>query len=244
MALRDIAAGDPGGVSRPGRDPARPGPGAGIGPGVAGALLERAIAPEPPATLAQPGVIRPGYSPELDAIVEGAREAREWIAGLEAEKNRTGIKTLKVGYNKIFGYYIEVSRGQANSVPADYIRKQTLVNGERFITPEMKEYETRVLNAEERIREVEMRLFREVVRPSASPAVRTAGDGALDWPARIAWPRSRKRLRRRGYVCPAVVPGNALDIREGRHPVVERISGRRTASFPMTPSSRTARLSA
>jgi DNA mismatch repair protein MutS len=116
------------------------------------ALLEAAVAAEPPATLQNTGIIRPGFSSELDNVVEASRHAREWIANLESvERERTGIKTLKVGYNKVFGYFIEVSRGGAANVPADYIRKQTLVNNERFITPEMKEYEALVLNAEERI---------------------------------------------------------------------------------------------
>jgi DNA mismatch repair protein MutS len=111
-------------------------------------LLERAIEDDPPATLQNTGIIRPGFSSELDGVVEASKHARDWIANLESvERSRTGIKTLKVGYNKVFGYYIEISRGSAELAPADYIRKQTLVNAERFITPEMKEYEALVLNA-------------------------------------------------------------------------------------------------
>jgi DNA mismatch repair protein MutS len=185
-------------------------------------LLRRSISEEPPATLSHSGVIRAGYSGELDRTAEGAREAREWIAGLEAaEKNRTGIKTLKVGYNKIFGYYIEVSRGQAKSVPVEYIRKQTLVNAERFITPEMKEYETQVLNAEERIREIEARLFREIcTRIGAQRAILlgTARTVArLDCFAALA-----ETAAKYDYVLPQVTEDPLLDIREGRHPVVER----------------------
>jgi DNA mismatch repair protein MutS len=185
-------------------------------------LLQQAIPDDPPATLSQSGVIRPGYSEELDRVVEGARESREWIANLEtAEKQRTGIKTLKVGYNKIFGYYIEVSRGQTKSVPADYIRKQTLVNAERYITPEMKEYETRVLHAEDRIREIEARLFREVcARASAHRAelMRAARMLAeLDGCAALA-----EAAAKNDYIRPEVTEDAALDIREGRHPVVER----------------------
>jgi DNA mismatch repair protein MutS len=126
-------------------------------------LLRAAIAEDPPATLQNIGVIRDGYSTELDGILERSRHARQWIANLEAvERNRTGIKSLKVGYNKVFGYYIEVTHANAEIVPEEYIRKQTLVNAERYITPELKEYETLVLNAEETIREVENRLFKEV----------------------------------------------------------------------------------
>jgi DNA mismatch repair protein MutS len=185
-------------------------------------LLERSITDDPPVTLSQSGVIRPGFSEELDRVVAGARQAREWIAGLEAaEKKRTGIKTLKVGYNKIFGYYLEISRGQAKSVPAEYIRKQTLVNAERFITPEMKEYETQVLNAEERIREIETRLFREVcARITARRSELLACGRAiaeLDAFAALA-----DAAARYDYVRPEVTEDGALDIRDGRHPVVER----------------------
>ncbi len=125
--------------------------------------LQTAIDDDPPATLQNTGIIRAGYSAELDGVIEASKHAREWIANLESvERGRTGLKTLKVGYNKVFGYYIEISRGAADKAPDNYIRKQTLVNAERFITPEMKEYETLVLNAEERIREIELRLFKEI----------------------------------------------------------------------------------
>ena len=139
-------------------------------------MLEAALADDPPATLQNVGVIRPGYSAELDGVVERSRHAREWIANLEAvERERTGIKSLKVGYNKVFGYYIEITHANTGQAPADYIRKQTLVNAERYITPEMKEYETLVLNAEERIREIEARLFREVCAQLASSGRALAG---------------------------------------------------------------------
>ena len=142
------------------------------------ALLQSSIDDDPPSTLQNTGVIRPGYSQELDSIIEASQHARDWIANLESvERDRTGLKSLKVGYNKVFGYYIEISRGAADRAPTNYIRKQTLVNAERFITPEMKEYETLVLNAEERIRELELRLFKEtcaVVGKSASKLLQTA----------------------------------------------------------------------
>jgi DNA mismatch repair protein MutS len=125
-------------------------------------LLQSSVDDDPPSTLQNTGIIRAGYSQELDSVIEASKHARDWIANLEAvERERTSIKTLKVGYNKVFGYYIEISRGAADRAPENYIRKQTLVNAERFITPEMKEYETLVLNAEERIREIELRLFKE-----------------------------------------------------------------------------------
>src|SRR6266540_4279684 len=126
-------------------------------------LLQASIDDDPPSTLQNTGIIRPGYSQELDSVVDASQHAREWIANLESvERQRTGLKTLKVGYNKVFGYYIEISRGAADKAPENYLRKQTLVNAERFITPEMKEYETLVLNAEDRIHEIELRLFKEV----------------------------------------------------------------------------------
>ncbi len=186
------------------------------------ALLKAAIADEPPQTLQNTGVIRPGYSAELDGVIEASRHAREWINNLESvERARTGIKTLKVGYNKVFGYYIEVSAGQAANVPSDYIRKQTLVNAERFITPEMKEYETLVLNAEERIREIELRLFKEVCAALAKSAPRLLATARalaeLDVLAALA-----EAAALGGYVRPEVEEDGVLDIREGRHPVVEQ----------------------
>ncbi len=185
-------------------------------------LLQQSIADDPPATLQNTGVIRPGYSAELDGVIEASKHAREWINNLEAvERERTGIKTLKVGYNKVFGYYIEISHGQAAKAPSDYIRKQTLVNAERYITPEMKEYETLVLNAEERIREIELRLFREVCAALAKSAGRL-----LDTARALANLDARAALAETaalgGYSRPEVREDDVLDIREGRHPVVEQ----------------------
>lgn len=184
-------------------------------------LLAAALAEDPPATLQNTGIIRPGYSAELDGVIEASAHARDWINNLEGlERERTGIKTLKVGYNKVFGYYIEISAGQATNAPANYIRKQTLVNAERYITPEMKEYETLVLNAEERIREIELRLFKEVcaqLSAAASRILNTARALAeLDCLAALA-----EAAALGGYVRPQVVAEDVLDIHEGRHPVVE-----------------------
>ena len=185
------------------------------------ALLESAISDDPPATLQNTGIIRSGYSPELDGVYESSRNAREWINNLEnVERQRTGIKTLKVGYNKVFGYYIEISQGQASKAPPEYIRKQTLVNGERFITPEMKEYETLVLNAEEQLRAIELRLFKEVcvnLIKSSSHMLGTAHALAeLDVYATLAQAASFGN-----YVRPEVREGDILSIHDGRHPVVE-----------------------
>jgi DNA mismatch repair protein MutS len=185
-------------------------------------LLQATIEDEPPATLQNTGIIRPGYSDELDGVIEASKHARDWIANLEAtERKRTGIKTLKVGYNKVFGYYIEISRGAADQAPEEYIRKQTLVNAERFITPEMKEYETLVLNAEERIREIELRLFREICATLSKSAGKLLGTARalaeLDVLSALA-----EAAALGGYSRPEVREDALLDIREGRHPVVEQ----------------------
>ncbi len=186
-------------------------------------LLQSAIADDPPATLQNIGIIRAGYSQELDSIIEASKHAREWIANLESvEREKTGIKTLKVGYNKVFGYYIEISRGAAEKAPAHYIRKQTLVNAERFITPEMKEYEALVLNAEERIKEVELRLFREVCAELAKAAPNLLATArAL---AELDVLSALGEVAALGNYCrPEVREGSELEIREGRHPVVEQM---------------------
>jgi DNA mismatch repair protein MutS len=186
-------------------------------------LLESGLEDEPPATLNKVGIIRLGYSAELDAVLESSRHAREWIANLEAvERERTGIKSLKVGYNKVFGYYLEVTKANADTVPAEYIRKQTLVNAERYITPDLKEYETLVLNAEERIHEIEGRLFKELcmrLGESAERMLTTARVIArLDVLASLA-----ETAVLNAYIQPDVVGEDVLDIKQGRHPVVEQM---------------------
>ncbi len=186
-------------------------------------LLEEAVADDPPATLANVGIIKPGFSAELDAIVSSSQHAREWIGNLEGEeRKRTGIKTLRVGFNKVFGYYIEISRGSADNAPADYLRKQTLVNAERFITPELKEYESLVLNAETQIHEVELRVFRSVcqrVADSAALLLETARALArLDCVLSLAAAAALNN-----YVRPIVCADKSLKIIAGRHPVVERL---------------------
>jgi DNA mismatch repair protein MutS len=184
-------------------------------------LLEAAIADDPPATLQNIGVIKSGFSAELDGVIDRSRHAREWIANLETvERERTGIKTLKVGYNKIFGYYLEATRANAELVPAEYIRKQTLVNAERYITPEMKEYETLVLNAEESIHDIETRIFRQVCEQLGSSSKRLLSTARaiaeLDVLASLA-----EVAALGSYVLPEVVAEDILEIHEGRHPVVE-----------------------
>lgn len=184
-------------------------------------LLVEAISDEPPATLAHIGVIREGFSERLDEVLSDSRHARDWIADLEgAERERTGIKSLKVGFNKVFGYYLEVTKANIDSVPEEYIRKQTLVNAERYITPGLKEYETRVLKAEDRIREIESELFEEVcasVALESGRLLKTARAVArLDVVSGLAEVAARK-----GFVRPEVLDEDVIEIREGRHPVVE-----------------------
>ncbi|MFQ3566510.1 MAG: DNA mismatch repair protein MutS [Aggregatilineales bacterium] len=185
--------------------------------------IARAIKEDAPATLNVPGVIRAGYSAELDAILEATRSAREWIAELEAkERQRTGIGSLKVGFNKVFGYYIEVSHANTARVPEDYIRKQTLVNAERYITPELKEYETLVLNAEEQILALERSLFDTLCGDLAAHSRRlleTARALAhLDAFLSLATVAARE-----GYVRPLLTEDDLLIIKAGRHPVVEKL---------------------
>ncbi len=186
-------------------------------------LIARAITDDPPATTGTIGIIRSGYSPELDSVVNASAAARAYINSLESvERERTGIKSLKVGYNKVFGYYIELTRSVADQAPSEYIRKQTLVNAERYITPEMKEVEVKLLNAEEEIHGIEVRLYRDLLRQIAAHVEalnRTARNIArLDVCAALADVAARN-----GYVRPLLSDEDGLEIRAGRHPVVEQL---------------------
>ncbi|MCS6908135.1 MAG: DNA mismatch repair protein MutS [Anaerolineales bacterium] len=191
-------------------------------------LLEQALVDSPPATLQNTGIFREGYSAELDEVIEKSRSARDWIANLESlERERTGIKSLKVGYNKIFGYYIEVTHANREMVPQHYIRKQTLVNAERYVTPELKEYESLVLTAEDRIREIEEKLFRELCRQIGHEKNRLLETARFLAELDVVSSLAEVAISNR-YVCPEVVEEDVLEIREGRHPVVERtLSGER-----------------
>lgn len=184
-------------------------------------LVREAIQEDAPATLNQIGFIQAGYSKELDQVLASTREAREWIANLETvEKAATGINTLKVGYNKVFGYYIEITKAQSEHAPEHYIRKQTLVNAERYITPELKEYETLVLNAEEQILETERTLFEGICKTIGEQSHRV-----LKTAQAIAHIDAFLSLAtvavREAYVKPEISEDKNLYIREGRHPVVE-----------------------
>jgi DNA mismatch repair protein MutS len=187
-------------------------------------LIDKAITDDPPLTIREGGLIRTGYSEELDLLKDSIREGQLWIAGLEeAERNRTGIKNLKVGFNKVFGYYIEVTKANYNLVPEDYIRKQTLVNSERFITPELKQVESVVLNAETKINQLEYELFqgvREELQKHILSIQTTSGAIAcLD--VLLSFAEVSGRM---GYVKPAVDSSTVIQIEKGRHPVLEQMT--------------------
>ncbi|MBN1887491.1 MAG: DNA mismatch repair protein MutS [Thermoflexales bacterium] len=187
--------------------------------------IEAALVDDPPPSVSAGGAIRPGFSAELDGVLAASRDAKDWIANLEkTERQRTGIRSLKVGYNKVFGYYLEVTATNVDAVPPDYIRKQTLANAERYITPALKEYESLVLNAEERIAEIEARLFRELCAQVAARAdrlLRTARVIAcLDVAADLA-----EIAACNAYVCPTLADEDEIHIVDGRHPVVEQTLG-------------------
>jgi DNA mismatch repair protein MutS len=193
--------------------------------------LEAALVDEPPATLTDGGIIRPGWSQALDAIVGDAAEARRWIAGLEErERARTGISSLRVRFNRVFGYGIEITHAQAAKAPAEYLRRQTLTGAERYVTPELKEYEAKALGADERRRKLEYELFDELrgrVAARAADLLATARSLALlDVTAALA-----EVAHARGHVRPVVDDSSALEIVEGRHPVLEARSG-----LPVTPN--------
>ena len=187
-------------------------------------LLESSIVDDPPFTLKEGGIIKPHYHEELDELRRMSKEGKGWILKLEAEeRKRTGISSLKVRYNQVFGYYIEVTKSNFPLVPPHYTRKQTLVNAERFITPELKEFETKVLGAEEAIGQLEYRLFEEIreqVSRATSRIQRTASlVSLLDVLGSLAEVADRHH-----YVRPFVHEGDEIAIEEGRHPVLERMS--------------------
>ncbi|WP_348341048.1 DNA mismatch repair protein MutS [Ignavibacterium sp.] len=185
--------------------------------------ISEAIVDSPPAALTEGGIIKSGFSPELDELREIAFNGKEWISNLQQkERERTGIPSLKVGFNNVFGYYIDISNAHKSKVPEDYIRKQTLVNSERYITPELKTFEEKILNAEEKIGELEYQLFNEIRNLIAleAEAIQTNARliGMLDVFLSFA-----ECAEEYNYVKPEVDEGNEIEILQGRHPVVERI---------------------
>jgi len=185
-------------------------------------LIDRAILDEPAAGIDEGGLIKPGFCPELDELRQLSHSGKTFIAGLERkERERTGIASLKVRFNQVFGYFIEVTKPNLSLVPPDYIRKQTLVGSERFVTPELKEYEEKVLSAEERIRDLERKLFLDTREKIAqeSPRLREVARrlALIDVLTALAQLAAERR-----YVRPEVNDGDSIWVRDGRHPVVEK----------------------
>ena len=186
-------------------------------------LIDEAIVEDPPFAVKEGGLIKPGYSKELDEIKDSIKDAKTWIAELEnVEREKTGISNLKVGYNKVFGYYIEITRSQYDKIPEHYIRKQTLVNAERFIIPELKEKEDLVMNAETRINKIEYELFqeiRETIKGYIAKIQTTAQCiSTLDVLASFA-----DVSEKNDYCKPEMNEGDAIVIERGRHPVIEQM---------------------
>jgi len=188
-------------------------------------LLAAAIAADAPLKLADGGVIKPGYNAEIDRLRGIGSSGARWLAEFQAgEVQRTGIPTLKVGFNKVFGYYIEITNTHRERVPAEYVRKQTIKSAERYITPQLKEHETEVLSAEEKAKALEMRLFEEVrLRVAAEiPRLQKTADALARLDVLLALARAASD---RGYTRPRIVDEPVLDIRDGKHPVLEQILG-------------------
>ncbi|MBI4467068.1 MAG: DNA mismatch repair protein MutS [Acidobacteria bacterium] len=186
-------------------------------------LIERAISDDPPASLSDPGTIRPGYNPELDELRRLRSHGQQYIAEMEArERKRTGIGSLKVRFNNIFGYYLEVSKPNLSRVPGDYERKQTLVNAERFTTPELKEYERKVLSAEEKIAQLERTLFAEVCGQVAAAATRIRATAAVLAQLDLLTTFAQLAVSQ-NYTRPEFSDTGELEIVAGRHPVIEHL---------------------
>ncbi len=186
-------------------------------------LIEKAIVENPPMSLKDGGIIKDGFHTDVDNLRKVSTKGKEFLAELELkEKQRTGISSLKVSYNRIFGYYIEVTKANLDLVPEDYIRKQTLVGGERFITHELKEYESKILGAEERLKNLEYQLFQEIVtkvqKDSALLLKAAYAVAIADFLSSLAIV-----AKRHNYVKPSINESGVIEITEGRHPVLERI---------------------
>ena len=187
------------------------------------ALIERAIVEEPPLSLSEGGIIRPGFSAELDQVKDISQNGRKWLAEMEQrERRRTGITTLKVGYNRATGYYIEVSNGQLSRVPQDYIRRQTLSNCERYITSDLKEYESTILNAQERINKLESEFFAQLRADIAVHASERIVDTAHALAEIDVYLSLAEVAARYNYCRPQLSNGDSIHIVAGRHPVVEQ----------------------
>lgn len=187
------------------------------------AQIDQTLVDDPPASITEGGLIRQGFNTDLDEIRAMANDGKAWISRLQQEeRDRTGIQSLKINFNSVFGYYIEITRTHLDKVPASYIRKQTMVNAERFITPELKETEEKLLHAESRMNELEQSLFlqlRQAIANSTEALQQTAHQIAtIDCLANFAHIATR-----RNYAKPMVTDSDTIDIRDGRHPVIETL---------------------
>jgi DNA mismatch repair protein MutS len=190
-------------------------------------LIAKSIIDSPPMTLKEGGIIKDSYHKEVDELRNISKTGKHFIAELELkEKKRTGIASMKVGYNRVFGYYIEVTKTNLHMVPDDYIRKQTLVGGERFITPELKEYEAKVLGSEERLKNLEYQIFQDIleeVQKESNFLSKTASAlSVIDCLTSLS-----VVAKRHNYIKPTIDESGIIDITEGKHPVLERISDNR-----------------
>ncbi len=190
-----------------------------------------AIAEEPPANLADGGTIRPGYHTELDQLRDISRNSRQYIADIEArERSRTGIQSLKVRFNNVFGYYIEISKANLQHAPSDYERKQTLVNAERFTTPELKELESKILDAEEKMLALEREIFQELRLFAAQHAARIRKSAAAIAELDVTCALAQVAVENR-YVRPGFSDSGEVRIMAGRHPVIEKLAEREALRF-------------
>ena len=186
-------------------------------------LIDISIKDEPPLSLKDGGLIKDGYSKELDELRSISRDGKEWIVQMEGrERERTGIANLKVSYNKVFGYFIEITKKHLSKVPEGYVRKQTVATGERYISQELKEYEDKILGAEEKIKNIEYQIFEEIRKRIAEEGKRIlkmAGIiSEIDVLASLAEVASRY-----DYICPSINENDTIEIIDGRHPILERI---------------------
>lgn len=189
-------------------------------------LIERSIIDDPPQSIKEGGFIKDGFDPEIDRLRELQHSSKEVLSRMEAEeRQRTGIQSLKIGYNRVFGYYIEVTKANLRQVPSDYERKQTLVNAERFITPKLKEYEARILGAEEELKRLEEERFRDIlenIKPHTEHIKALSEAIAyLDMLSSFAIV-----ARRYNYTRPVIDESTTIEITDGRHPVIERLFAR------------------
>jgi DNA mismatch repair protein MutS len=186
-------------------------------------LIGTAIVPDPPHTIKDGGMIREGYDQDLDELHHIRRSGKSWIANFQAEETkRTGITSLKIGYNKVFGYYIEITNTHKDKIPQSYIRKQTLKNAERYITPELKDYETKVLTADERAKELEYDIFQRIREEVSSHTERLQKTAEVIATLDVISTLSHVAAEN-GYVMPEITDGLELNITDGRHPVLDRI---------------------